>query len=224
MTKETKDAKEEIQAKIDESKQKNEPRTKEQEAERARLKQEIQAKIDESRLKHQQEKLKSGNLPKTKEQELECAIQKQHEYLADMQRLQAEFDNFRKRIEKENANFREYAAAEFVKKILPVLDSFEMALKNNTDPEKFKKGVELIYAQLYSTLEEMGVKKIDCLNCKFDPYKHEVLMIDEKSGAEDEKIIEEFQKGYMFKSNVIRHSKVKIAKHNECCSDDCKKK
>ena len=126
------------------------------------------------------------------------------------------FDNFRKRSEKDNENYRKYARAEFALKLLPTLDSFEMALKNDNDPEKFKKGVELIFTQLYSALENMGLKRIECLNCKFDPYKHEVLMVDENSKQKEEMVIEEFQRGYMFGDKVLRHSKVKICKSGEC--------
>jgi len=131
-----------------------------------------------------------------------------------LQRLQAEFENYKKRVDKENALFKEYVAAEFAKKVLPVLDSFESALKNSADAEKFRKGVELIYCQLFSSLEEMGLRKIDCVSKKFDPYKHEVLMVDDCPEHKDEIIMEEFQKGYMFKDNVLRHSKVKVAKNS----------
>lgn len=147
----------------------------------------------------------------------ECE-KKQAEYLETLQRVQAEFDNYRKRVEKENARFKEYASADAIAKVLPVLDSFELALKNNNDAEKFKKGVELIYAQLFSVLEDLGLRKIECINTKFDPYRHEVLMVDEKSECKDGTIIEEFQRGYMLKDIVLRHSKVKIAKNN---NDKC---
>lgn len=129
----------------------------------------------------------------------------------DLKRVQADFENYKKRCEKESHQFREYANAEFVKKLLPVLDSFELALANTKNHDDFVKGVEMIYSQLYSTLKEIG---LDCINCKggkFDPYLHEVLLSEKSDHAEDT-VLEEFQKGYKFKNYVLRHSKVKVAK------------
>jgi molecular chaperone GrpE len=137
------------------------------------------------------------------------------EYKETIQRLQAEFENYKKRVEKDIANYKEYANAELVKRLLPVLDSFELAIKNiNSDGEKFKKGVELVYAQLYSALETEGLTPIKAVGEKFDPYKHEALM---QQGSEEETVLEELQKGYMFKGAVIRHSKVKLGKKEAKC-------
>ena len=134
-----------------------------------------------------------------------------------LKRLQAEFENYKKRVDKEHASNVKNSNAEIIKELLAVLDSFELALKGNgtcENPEiaKFRKGLELIYAQLYSILEDDGLKIIDTKNKKFDPYKHEVLMVKECSEP-DELILQEFQKGYMLNDIIIRHSKVMIAKH-----------
>lgn len=140
--------------------------------------------------------------------------QKIKELIETLQRLQAEFENYKKRIEKENAIYKDYAEIQLVKHILPVLDSFELALQSNTnDAERLKKGTEILYAQLYSTLSQAGLKPIRALGEKFDPYRHEVLMkVDsEKEGI----VLEEFQKGYTFKDVIIRHSKVKVGKREE---------
>jgi molecular chaperone GrpE len=94
--------------------------------------------------------------------------------------------------------------------MLPVLDSFEIALKNTTDKEKFIEGIKIIYAQLYSVLEAEGLKPIKATGEKFDPYKHEVLMKQESDKPEGT-ILEEFQKGYTMNDKVLRHSKVKIS-------------
>ena len=131
-------------------------------------------------------------------------------YKDALQRLQAEFENYKKRTDKENQAFRKFANAEMIKSLLPLLDSFEMALKNTQDKEKFVKGVELIYAQFYSLLEDLGVKQIDALGKQFDPYLHEVLL-QEKSDKEDI-ILEELQKGYTLNDSVLRHTKVKVGK------------
>ncbi|MGV8172502.1 MAG: nucleotide exchange factor GrpE, partial [Candidatus Woesearchaeota archaeon] len=133
-----------------------------------------------------------------------------------LKRLQAEFENYKKRIEKENANNIKNANAGLIRELLPVMDSFELALKENNceNPEtiKYRKGLELIYSQLYSILEDHGLRIIDTKNQKFDPYKHEVLMVKESQEADD-KILQEFQKGYFLNDTIIRHSKVMISKH-----------
>lgn len=129
----------------------------------------------------------------------------------DLKRLAAEFDNYKKRTEKENSEFRDYAKVELIKKLLPVLDSLEIGLKNTQNPATFIKGMELVFSQLYSLLEEEGLQCITTENHKFDPYYHEALMTQEDSG-EDNRILEEFQKGYLLKGKIIRHSKVKVSK------------
>jgi molecular chaperone GrpE len=135
-----------------------------------------------------------------------------------LKRLQAEFENYKKRAEKENINTIRNANVGLITELLPVLDSFELAIKNsdckNEEVAKYRKGIELIYSQLHSILEDQGLRIIDTKNQKFDPFKHEVLMVKECDEPED-KIIQEFQKGYMLNENIIRHSKVMIAKHVE---------
>lgn len=128
-----------------------------------------------------------------------------------LQRLQAEFENYKKYVEKQNTEFRKYAKADLIINILPILDSFELAFKNTSDKEKFVKGVELIYSQLFSTLEKEGLKPIKSEGQKLDPINHEVLL-KEKSDKEEDTILEELQKGYMLGEKVIRHSKVKVGK------------
>ena len=127
-----------------------------------------------------------------------------------LKRLQAEFENYKKRVDKEKTEFVKYAHADLIAQMLPVLDSFEIALKNTTEKEKFVEGIKIIYAQLYSVLEAEGLKPIKATGEKFDPYKHEVLM-KEESDKPDDTILEEFQKGYMLNDKVLRHSKVKIS-------------
>ena len=128
-----------------------------------------------------------------------------------LQRLQAEFENYKKGVEKEKEEFLRYAKADLIVKLLPILDSFELAIKNTTDNDKFIKGVELIFAQLYALLQSEGLMPIKAIGEKFDPYKHEVLMKQE-SDKEEDIILEEMQKGYMLNDKVLRHSKVKVSK------------
>jgi len=127
-----------------------------------------------------------------------------------LKRLQAEFENYKKWNTKEKSEFLKYAHADLISHLLPVLDSFEMALKNTNDKEKFIVGIKMIYAQFHSILEAEGLRPIKAAGEKFDPYKHEVLMKEESNRSEDT-ILEEFQKGYMLNDKVLRHSKVKVS-------------
>jgi molecular chaperone GrpE len=135
-------------------------------------------------------------------------LQQLDDYKNTLQRLQAEFENYKKRTEKEKLLVCEYSNRDLITKLLPVIDSFELALQNTSDLNKFKEGVELIYAELYSLLKSEGLAPIESVGKKFDPYRHEAIM-KEENGKEDI-VLENFQKGYMLKDAVIRHSKVKI--------------
>ncbi len=129
---------------------------------------------------------------------------KEEEYLEQLQRLQAEFDNYRKRSDKEKQEIYDNANEKLIIRLLDILDSFELALKHNSD-----KGVEMIYSQLYSLLESKGLKIIKAKG-KFNPEIHEALI--QEKGYEEDMIIEELQKGYFLNDKVIRPSKVKISK------------
>lgn len=155
------------------------------------------------------EKLK--NVIKKEEHKIDPKDAKINELTEGLQRLQADFENYRRLIEKQRRELVEYAHADLIEKLLPILDSFELALKNRDKKEDFIKGVELIFAQLYQFLEKEGLRKIEAEGKKFDPYRHEVLMT-EKSDKEEDVILEELQKGYMLCNKVIRHSKVKVSK------------
>ncbi|NQU79451.1 nucleotide exchange factor GrpE [Candidatus Woesearchaeota archaeon] len=144
--------------------------------------------------------------------EKDDAESKMDELVNDLKRVQAEFENYKKRIEKENTRMCEYSKANIIKKLLTVLDSFEIALKNTENNVDFVKGVELIYSQFHTILSDDGLRSIEAEGKRFDPYMHEV-MLSVPSEEPDETIIEELQKGYMLKDLVLRHSKVKISKN-----------
>ena len=137
------------------------------------------------------------------------------ELTATLQRLQADFENYKKRVDKEKQLTATTATAAVIKQLLPVIDAFELALKNNSDQAKFKHGIELIYTQLIATLKDQGLKSIEAVGKKLDPTRHEVLLQETKQNGEDEQIIEELQKGYMLNDNIIRTSKVKISRKEE---------
>lgn len=150
--------------------------------------------------------------------ELAEKSQKIEEITDTLKRLQAEFENYKKRTDKEKLELIKYAQGELMLKLLPVLDTFEIALKSTKDPEKFAKGMEMVYAQLYSAFESSGLRPIKAVGEKFDPFRHEVLMKEECSKDEDI-VLDELQKGYMLNDRVLRHSKVKIS----CKKEDAKK-
>ncbi len=127
-----------------------------------------------------------------------------------LKRLQAEFENYKKRNEKEKIEFVKYSNAGLIAGLLPVLDSYELALKNTSDKDKFIEGMKMIYAQLHSILEVEGLRPIKSTGEKFDAYKHEVLLKEESDKPEGT-ILEEFQKGYMLNEKVLRFSKVKVS-------------
>ncbi len=134
------------------------------------------------------------------------------EYKELLQRVQADFENYKKRCEKAALENKDYSNSELIAKLLPVLDSFDSALKNTESSQSFTEGIKGIYSQLLAILEGYGLREINAVGKQFDPYMHEVLLISESD--EDNIILEELQKGYMLKGAVIRHSKVKIGKIN----------
>lgn len=135
------------------------------------------------------------------------------EELSDrVKRQMAEFENFRKRTEKEKAGMYVVGAKEVIEKILPVIDNFERGLamaEGSEDP--FVEGMEKIYKQLITTLDGIGVKPIEALGNAFDPDFHNAVMHVEDEEVGENIVVEEFQKGYMYKEIVIRHSMVKVA-------------
>lgn len=128
-------------------------------------------------------------------------------------RNMAEFDNFRKRTDKEKAQMFEMGAKDIIEKILPVVDNFERGLGTITEEEKesaFAQGIEKIYKQLLTTLEESGVKAIEAVGNEFDPNLHNAVMHAEDKDAGENIITDEFLKGYLYRDTVVRHSMVKV--------------
>ena len=129
-------------------------------------------------------------------------------------RQMAEFDNFRKRTEKEKTQMYEIGAKDIIEKILPVVDNFERGIAAVPEEEKsnpFAEGMEKIYKQLMTTLEEIGVKPIEAVGQEFDPDFHNAVMHVEDEEVVENIITEEFQKGYLYRDSVVRHSMVKVA-------------
>ncbi|HBA62998.1 MAG TPA: nucleotide exchange factor GrpE [Lachnospiraceae bacterium] len=129
-------------------------------------------------------------------------------------RQMAEFDNFRKRTEKEKSQMYEIGAKSVVEKILPVVDNFERGLAAVPEEQRedsFVQGMEKIYKQIMTTFEEIGVKPIEAVGNAFDPNFHNAVMHVEDENFGENIVAEEFQKGYMYRDSVVRHSMVKVA-------------
>lgn len=136
----------------------------------------------------------------------------QIEELTDrLQRNMAEFDNYRKRTEKEKASMYVIGAKEVVEKILPVVDNFERGLASAEEGDAFAEGMQMIYKQLMTALSEIGVQPIEALGQVFDPNFHNAVMHVEDPEAGENTVVEELQKGYLYKEFVVRHSMVKVA-------------
>ncbi len=126
----------------------------------------------------------------------------------------AEFDNFRKRTDKEKSQMYEVGAKDVIEKILPVIDDFERGFGTVSEEDKsdsFVQGMEMVYKKLMTTLEGVGVKPIEAVGKEFDPNFHNAVMHVEDENFGENIIAEEFQKGYMYRESVFRHSMVKVA-------------
>jgi len=126
-------------------------------------------------------------------------------------RARAEFDNARRRAERERSDFLQFAAMDLVREILPVLDDFERALKVETADRDYAKGVELIYLRLFETLKRMGLEPIETEGKQFDPNQHEAVQRVETEEAEDQAILGELQRGYNFRGKLLRPAWVRVA-------------
>lgn len=155
-----------------------------------------------------EEKTKTSFFGKKKKDKFEQQV----EELTDrLKRNMAEFDNFRKRTEKEKASMYVIGARDIVEKILPVVDNFERGLAQAPEGDAFADGMKMIYKQLMTALDEMGVKEIEAKGKEFDPNLHNAVMHVEDENAGTNEVVEVFQKGYTYKDFVVRHSMVKVA-------------
>ena len=139
-------------------------------------------------------------------------LEQQVEDLTDrLKRSMAEFDNYRKRTEKEKSSMYIIGAREIIEKILPVVDNFERGLAQAPEGDAFADGMQMIYKQLLTTLEGLGVEAIEAVGKEFNPDFHNAVMHVEDENAGENMVVEELQKGYTYKGFVVRHSMVKVA-------------
>jgi len=149
----------------------------------------------------------------TPESELQKARAERNDLFERLARLQAEFDNYRKRAAKENSEYRDYAVSDAARTLLPVVDSFALALKNSAaKPEDLRKGVELIFKQFQDVLQKLNVERIPAQGEPFDPRVHEAIEMVETDAAPDHHVLEELQPGYRIKGRLLRPAMVRVAK------------
>jgi molecular chaperone GrpE len=136
------------------------------------------------------------------------------EYLDHLQRLQAEFDNYKKRVDREKSELIEYASAELVSELIDIMENLERGVasaKGSDDIDSIVKGMEMVSTQLKDILGSRGLKPIEAVGKKFDPHYHEAMMMTPTDEYPYNTVIEEFQQGYMIKDKVIRYSKVRVS-------------
>ena len=155
----------------------------------------------------------TGGVAPAEASELQKLKAERDSLLDRLARAQAEFENARRRASKEQQDFRDYAAAESIKPLLPVLDSFERALQVKSEPGDFRSGVELIYKQLQDALAKLGVSAISAKGQPFDPHVHEAIEMVQTSDVPDHEVMEELQRGYKIKDRLLRPAMVKVAKN-----------
>lgn len=146
------------------------------------------------------------------QEELEKQEDQTNEYISYSQRLQADFENYKRHSEKQNAEIIKYANEQLISNILDSYEDLERALNQSNNEKELRKGVELIYSKLKDILEKEGLKEIPTEGEKFDPFKHEALMAENNDDFENGYIIEELMKGYTLKDKVLKYSKVKVCK------------
>jgi len=146
------------------------------------------------------------------------ALRRERDALQDrLLRTAAEFDNFRKRVERERREYQEYAVSDALREFLPIIDNFERALQTSAegDVDAYRKGIELIHKQMLDLLRKRGVTVIEALGAQFDPNLHQAV-IQETSGAHREgEVMQELQRGYMLGERLLRPAMVKVAKSGE---------
>lgn len=146
-------------------------------------------------------------------EELEEAKRQRDEFVESLKRLQAEFENYRKRVDKEKEEFVKFANEGILLKLLDVSENLERALYSAKGANKdLLEGLEMVYRQLDDILKKEGLEPIAAVGTAFDPFKHEVLIGEEKEDCDEGIILEELQRGYTLKGKVIRYSKVKVSK------------
>lgn len=163
----------------------------------------------------QQESAPAAQPPETGESEELRKLKAERDLLYDrLARQQADLENQRKRMAKEQADFREYALADAIKELLPIVDSFDRAIKHEGSEDKdFRSGVELINRQLHDALSKLGVRPIPAQGEPFDPHLHQAVQMVDTDEVEDNLVLDELQRGYKLKDRLLRPAMVRVARN-----------
>jgi molecular chaperone GrpE len=157
----------------------------------------------------------SAASPETVAAERDRLLEEKNDLLDRLLRRQAEFDNFRRRADREKSEVIEYANSESVGAIVPILDDFERALKAGNADSEYARGMELIYQRLADALKKLGLEPISAKGQKFDPHVHHAVDKVETDDAEEDTILDEYQRGYNFRGRLLRPAMVKVAVKNK---------
>lgn len=157
--------------------------------------------------------------PPVSRQEFEQMKAERDDLVDSKARLQAEFENARKRAERERVEYRDYAVGSVVEKFLPVLDNFELALKSDGTGEQLRSGVELIVKQMEEVLRQMNVTQVPALGEEFDPRQHEALGTVECDDIPDQHVAEEIRRGYRLRERLLRPALVRVASNSKQTSE-----
>ena len=211
--KEKKSQEDMVKEAVEEAKKEAEASKEEEKEDEAEAKEET-SEEEGAQTEDQAEEKSSGKKFFGKKDKKDKKDEKIEELTDRLTRQMAEFDNFRKRTEKEKSQMYEVGAKDIIEKILPVVDNFERGLDAVTEDQKedpFVQGMEKVYKQFITVLESMDVKPIEAVGNPFDPNFHNAVMHVEDENFGENEVAEEFQKGYMYRDSVVRHSMVKVA-------------
>ena len=167
-----------------------------------------------------------SDILKSKNEKIEELEKQIEEYKDKVLRKAAEFENYKRRTENDQLNLLKYAAENFIIKLLPSIDDFERSLQhmeNAKDLESIKKGIHLVYDKMMKVFEDQGVTKINAVGEPFDVNFHEALMQRKDDSVPSHTVLDEIEKGYIYKDKVIRHSKVVVSEENEEIEDSTAK-
>ncbi|VUT25021.1 MAG: heat shock protein GrpE [Candidatus Methanolliviera sp. GoM_oil] len=167
----------------------------------------------EEREEYKELETRIGRLKKDLEEEKE----RSNKYLERLEYLQAEFDNYKKVMDKKIEEYKKTAGESLILKLIDIYEGMEKCIENwfETEEDERLVGIMLIYDQLKKILKEKGLKEIESIGKRYDPFLHEVLSVEERDDCEEDTILEEFRRGYKLNSKVIRYSVVKVAKKPE---------
>ncbi|MBN1154808.1 nucleotide exchange factor GrpE [candidate division KSB1 bacterium] len=147
------------------------------------------------------------------EEERTEEVGSQENYLDLLIRLKAEFSNYKRRIERERLELADLVRGELIHKLLPILDDYDLMFNHLDEEDEKSAGFKTIYKKLMSILESEGLVAMECIGRQFDPNLHEAMLIESGSEEDDNMIVEEWQKGYFYKSKLLRAAKVKVIKY-----------